>query len=259
MDSTKTVKEPSSSVLPAEALAKGGITPELQETINRFLPFLEEIRKKIMIVVGIFLVVALGAGFNYQYLIRLMLSGFNLEGINMVLTSPNQIINLGIQTGAFFGLIVSVPILIYFLLSFLKPALAPKEYKLIVSLIPASLFLFVFGFGFGVWVMRFVVGVFAQTALSLNMSNLWDISSFFSQIIFSGLCLGFLFQFPVVLTALMRLKIISRLVLAKQRIYIYVIILMIAAILPPTDIFSLLFLTIPLFLLFEITLLLNRQ
>lgn len=222
------------------------------------MPFLEEIRKKLMIVVTLFLVVGLIAGFNYQHLIRLGLSSFNLEGINMVLTSPSQMINLGIQTGAFCGLLVTFPLLIYFLLSFLKPALAPKEYKLIVSLLPASFFLFVFGFGFGVWVMNFVVSMFAQTAVSMNMSNLWDISSFFSQIVFSGLCLGILFQFPVVLTALMRLKVISRLVLAKQRMYVYIIILIIAAILPPTDIFSLLFLTIPLFLLFEITLLLNK-
>lgn len=235
------------------------ITPEIQAAIDRYLPYLEDIRKKILIIAGVFLGVALISGFNYQTLIKFALKGFNLEGINMVLTSPNQIIELGVTTGMFCGLIVTAPLVLYFLLNFLKPALSPREYRLIISLIPASFFLFVFGFGFGIWTMRFVVGLFAQTASGLNMSNLWDISLFFNQIVMSGLLLGFLFQFPVILTILLRLNIIKRRALAKQRAYVYSGILIIAAILPPTDIFSLLFLTIPLFLLFEITLLLNKS
>jgi sec-independent protein translocase protein TatC len=234
------------------------ITPEIQAAIDRYLPYLEDIRKKVLIVVGVFLTTTLITGFNYQTLIKFALKGFNLEGINMVLTSPNQIIELGVTTGMFCGLLVAAPLLVYFLLSFLKPALSPPEYKLIISLIPASFILFILGFGFGIWVMRFVVGLFAQTAIGLDMSNLWDISMFFNQILVSGLLLGFLFQFPIVLTILMRLKVIQRQMLVNQRVYVYAGILIIAAILPPTDIFSLLFLTIPLFLLFEITLLLNR-
>jgi sec-independent protein translocase protein TatC len=235
------------------------ITPEVQAAIDRYLPYLEDIRKKILIVVSVFLATTLIAGFNYQTLIKFALKGFNLEGINMVLTSPNQIIELGVTTGMFCGLLVAAPLLVYFLLSFLKPALSPAEYKLIISLIPASFFLFILGFGFGIWVMRFVVGLFAQTAVGLDMSNLWDIGMFFNQILVSGLLLGFLFQFPVILTILIRLHLLRRQVLVNQRVYVYAGILIIAAVLPPTDIFSLLFLTIPLFLLFEITLLLNSQ
>jgi len=253
---------PKTSKVPPEtsAAAKEGlITPEVQAAIDRYLPYLQDIRKKILIVLGIFFGVSIIAGFNYHALIKFALRGFDLEGINMVLTSPNQIIELGVTTGMFCGLIVSAPLLIFFLLKFLKPALLPKEYKLIISLLPASLILFVVGFAFGIWTMRFVVSLFAQTAVGLSMSNLWDISLFFNQIILSGLLLGFLFQFPVIITILIRLKVITRNALAKQRAYVYAGILVVAALLPPTDLFSLLFLTLPLFLLFEITLLLNRQ
>jgi sec-independent protein translocase protein TatC len=230
-----------------------------QAAIDRYLPYLLEIRKKALVILAAFLIVGILTGINYQTLIKLTLSGFNLSGINMVLTSPSQIIELGIVTGLFFGLITAAPIAVYYLLSFLKPALSPKEYKLVTSLLPISFLLFIVGFAFGIWVMKFVVGLFAETATALNMSNLWDISLFFKQIILSGLFLGFLFQFPVVITALIRLKIINHRTLASQRVYIYTGILLISAMLPPTDIFSLLLLTLPLFLLFEITLLLNRK
>lgn len=235
------------------------ITPEVQTAIDRYLPYLEDIRKKILIVLGVFIGTAAITGFNYQWLIKLGLRGFDLRGINMVLTSPNQILQLGVTTGMFCGLILTAPLVLYFLLNFLKPALSPKEYKLIISLLPASFFLFLFGFAFGIWTMRFIVSLFAQTAVGLDMSNLWDISQFFNQVVVSGLLLGFLFQFPVILTVLLRLHVLTRQQLAKQRAYVYTGILIVAAILPPTDIFSLLFLTIPLFLLFEITLLLNKK
>jgi sec-independent protein translocase protein TatC len=230
-----------------------------QAAIERYLPYLLEIRKKILVVLVVFLIVGILTGINYQVLIKIALSGFNLTGINMVLTSPSQIIELGIVTGLFFGLITAAPFAVYYLLSFLKPALSPKEYKLVTSLLPISFLLFLVGFSFGIWVMKFVVGLFAETAIALNMSNLWDISLFFKQIILSGLFLGFLFQFPVVITALIRLKIISHRTLANQRVYVYTGILIVSAMLPPTDIFSLLLLTLPLFLLFEITLLLNKK
>lgn len=239
--------------------SKSVITPEVQAAIDRYLPYLQDIRKKIIIVVGTFLGVAIIAGVNYQTLIKFALGGFDLKGINMVLTSPSQIIELGVTTGMFCGLVIATPLLIYFLLKFLRPALSPKEYKLIISLLPASFILFLLGFSFGIWTMRFVVGLFAQTAVGLNMSNLWDISLFFNQIVMSGLLLGILFQFPVILTVLIRLKVLKRQILVKQRAYVYAGILIVAAILPPTDIFSLLILTFPLFLLFEITLLLNKN
>jgi sec-independent protein translocase protein TatC len=234
------------------------ISPEVQESIKRYMPYLEELRKKFFIVVGVFLVSAISAGVFYQHVFRFLLSRFNLTGINMVLTNPNQIIELGIETGIFIGLIVTVPVLIYFLLGFLKPALSPKEFKLIISLLPGSFLLFIFGFGFGIWVMQFVVSMFANAASSMNTQNLWDVGTFFSQIIFSGAAMGFLFQFPIILTALLRLNVIKRKLLVKQRSLIYVIMIIIAAILPSTDIFSLILLTIPLLLLFEITLLLNK-
>ena len=236
----------------------GLLSPEVQESIKRYLPYLEELRKKFFIFIGVFLVTAVASGVFYQDIFRFLLSRFNLTGINMVMTNPNQIVELGIEMGIFVGLIISVPVLIYFLLGFLKPALSPTEFKLIISLLPGSFFLFLFGFGFGIWVMQFVVSMFASAAQSMNTQNLWDVGTFFNQIIFSGAAMGFLFQFPIILTALMRLHVISKKMLAKQRSYIYVIMLIIAALLPSTDIFSLILLTIPLLLLFEITLLLNK-
>ncbi|PIP52910.1 hypothetical protein COX08_03880 [Candidatus Beckwithbacteria bacterium CG23_combo_of_CG06-09_8_20_14_all_34_8] len=71
--------------------------------------------------------------------------------------------------------------------------------------------------------------------------------------------MGVAFQYPIVMTLLIRFKVIKHKTFEKQRPFAYVIALAFAAILPPTDLFSLILLTLPLVILFETTLILNRM
>jgi Sec-independent protein secretion pathway component TatC len=73
----------------------------------------------------------------------------SLSEVNVVFTSPFQFINLAISCNTASGIILSFPVVLYQIMSFLRPALRKKDYNLIVRLIPFSLFLFVFGFIFG--------------------------------------------------------------------------------------------------------------
>ena len=126
-------------------------------------------------------------------------------------------------------------------------------------MLPFSIILFIVGFGFGVWVLQYVVDLFSRTSSGLEIGNIWDLSSFFSQIIVMGLSLAFVFQMPIIITSLLRLKIVSYKAIKEKRRFIYAGLLIFAALLPPTDLITLSLLTlIPLFL-FEITLILNQR
>ncbi len=231
----------------------------IEELTKKYLPYLQEIQKKLFtLVITIFASGVIGFIY-YQKILGLILGLFNLKGISMVLTSPYQFFDLAVNTGLATGVVVAIPLLIYYILHFLKPALAPKEYKQILSMVPIALFLFVLGFGFGIYVMQFVISIFSQTAVSFNVGNIWDISHFFSQTIIMGVCLGIIFELPVIMTILIKLKIIKKQTIAKNRRYVYAALILVAAFLPPNDIISLTILTvIPLFL-FELALLLNQS
>ena len=75
----------------------------------------------------------------------------------------------------------------------------------------------------------------------------------------TGISLAIIFELPILLTALLKLKLIKLKMLQKSRRYIYAAILIFVAFLPPNDIISLALLSIPPLLLFELTLLLNRK
>lgn len=229
-----------------------------QATIVQFLPYLYELRKRLLFIVAVFLV-GCGIGFYYyQPLVMFVLHLYNLDGVNIAFTSPFQFVNLAINAGIIIGCITAFPLLMYQMLAFLKPALEPREYKLILRLLPLSIILFIAGFLFGTWIMKFIVIMFSQQTNTLNIQNLWDIERFLSQIFMTALLLGIIFQFPLILTILLRCGVLGHSSVAKQRIPIYIGLLVVIILLPPTDLLSAIFMFFPLAFIFEFTLLLNR-
>jgi sec-independent protein translocase protein TatC len=228
------------------------------EKFKDYVPYLDQLRKKIFWSIGIFVITGILGIFFSNNIMLFFLKLFNFSGVNVVATSPGQLINLSIYTGLIVGLMCLLPFLFYQLISFFRPAFTKKEYKLIKKILPISLGLFLLGAVFGAWITQFVITIYSNFSASFNISNIWDIQKFFSQVIVTALLTGIIFEVPLLLTILMRLGIMKRRFLVSKRKYVYAIIVIIAVLLPPTDILSLTLITIPLFFLFEITLLLNQ-
>lgn len=231
----------------------------LDPNIARYLPYLQEIQRKLYVLLAVIFASGVVGFIYYQRILAFVLQFFNLKGITIVLTNPYQFFDLAVNTGLATGVVTAFPLIIFYTLRFLRPALKPKEYRLIIRLIPISLILFVAGFIFGAWVMQFVINLYSKTAVDFNIGNIWDISHFFAQVIIVGLCLGLVFQLPVVMTLLLRLHIVKREAFTSKRRYAYAGILILAAILPPNDIISLSILTVVPLLLFELALLFNQS
>jgi len=234
------------------------INTDLQKIINKNLPFLYEIRKRIFFVFSLFFVSAIVGVICYEKLIRLVFIILKMPAVNIVFTSPFQYMELAINSGMTLGLIVCFPLIIWQLISFLKPALKPKEFRIIILLIPISLILFVGGFGVGIWMMSYVLSLSYQKSVELSIGTMLDITSLLSKIIVTSSLMGLAFQFPIVMTALIQVGIIKAKIMSKQRPLVYTAAIIFAALMPPTDILSLFLLTLPLVILFELTLLLNK-
>lgn len=230
----------------------------LQDTINKYYPYLLEIRKRLLFVAALFSIVTIVGFMNYERIIRWCLQFFDLQGVNVVFTSPFQYFTLAINSGIFAGLVVVFPLLLYQLLSFLRPALKPREFKIVAASLPISILLFMGGFAFGVTVMKYVVTIFYQKSVALQIGNILDIELLLSKIIMTGTLMGLAFQFPIVMSILIHFNVIKYKVVAAQRSIAYMIALIFVMFLPPTDLMSDVLLILPLIVLFELTLLLNR-
>lgn len=238
--------------------AKSFVSPELAAIIDKYSPFFREARKRLIFTLSVFAVATILGFVFYEQIIKFLVDALSLKGINIVFTSPFQFINLAISCGFVTGLVVVFPFFIAQVLYFLRPALRIKEFKMVVRFLPFSIFLFLIGFVFGALIMKWQIEIFLARSISLGIGNILDISSLLSTVFLTSALMGIGFQFPIVLLLLMRIGIIKHHQLSKSRRWVYLGSLIFAILLPPDSVLADILLTLPLIILFEFTLMLNR-
>ncbi len=231
---------------------------QLKEFFSKYSPFFVEVKKKFLFTLIIFIIATLAGFAFYDKIIKFLVVFLSLEGVNIVFTSPFQFINLAMSCGVATGLVVTFPLIVLQTLAFIKPALKENELKLIVRSLPFSLFLFLSGFIFGVMIMKWQIAIFLDKAVDLGIGNILDISKLISSVIMVAVLMGFAFQFPIIILIFLRLGILKRKTLSKLRIWVYIGSLIFAILLPPDSILADILLALPLIILFELTLIINK-
>ncbi len=234
------------------------VSSETTKKLTRYFPYIAEIRSRLMLSLVLFFSSSFIGFVFFEKIIGFILGLFNFKGINIVFTTPFQFFTLALNCGLIIGVVVIIPVLIYEILRFLKPALNRREYKLLSSILPLGIVLFVFGFIYGVAMMKYVVQIFYQSSVRLQIGNILDVESFLSNVLLTGLLMGIAFLFPIVMTILMQLKLIKHNLFVKQRPLAYLVGVIFVMLLPPPDLISDVILFSPLLILFELTLILNR-
>lgn len=216
-----------------------------------------KIRKEILKILVIFVVGFLAGAVFYQKILSIVFSFFNFRQTSLVLTSPGQAISLILSVGFFSGILISFPFFVFRSLKFFKPALTTKEYRLLISLLLPSLFLLFLGLIYGFWIMRVVILIYNNIPLGIKIQRFWNLEEFLSQAVFLSAAMGILFQLPVMLVAGFRLGFLKKSQLIFKRRLVYVVLFVLAILLPPTDPLSLAILVLPIIIMFEGSLLLS--
>lgn len=151
------------------------------------------------------------------------------------------------------GFVVAFPYIFWEFWRFVKPALSQKELRKTRGVIFWVSFLFFLGVGFGYFVLTpFMVNFYFTYKLSPLIEIKPTFSDYLENLVYTTVGIGVLFQMPLLIMVLARIGIVTGRFLRKYRRHAFVIILIAAAIITPsTDPFSLTIVTIPLYLLFE--------
>jgi sec-independent protein translocase protein TatC len=230
---------------------------EVKQKILEYGQYLDEIRKKTYVLaVALLLFFIIGFSLTGKIL-SFVISLLKIKDITIATTSPFQFINLAVNTGIFIAILFCLPLAIYYFYDFIKDALINKERKFFLTLIPVGCVLFLVGFTYGVATLYFALKIIAQINISLGIANLWDISKFLSEIVITSAFLGLIFEFPVVITFLIRADIINLSLLKSKRRHAYAFIFIFVSLLPPTDGLSLIIMSLPLLVIYEATILIN--
>ena len=135
-----------------------------------------------------------------------------------------------------------------------KTALTKKELSKTRGVIFWVSLLFFLGILFGYFVIApYTVNFFANFKLDENIENIWTITSYIDTLVPLILGTGLAFQLPLVMYFLAKVGLMSPGFLRRNRKYAIVIILILAGIITPPDVISQIICTIPLVILYEIS------
>ena len=158
------------------------------------------------------------------------------------------------------GLIIAFPYIAWELWRFIRPGLRPSERKNSSGVVGAISFLFLLGISFGYYVISpLMVYVMVNYKISDMILNQFDITSYVSTFVALVFGSGLLFQLPVVVYFLSKIGLVTPAFLRKYRKHAVIVILVVAAIITPPDPLSQTIISIPLYLLFEISILISSR
>jgi sec-independent protein translocase protein TatC len=172
--------------------------------------------------------------------------------------SPTEPFFTTVKLSMYGGILIALPFLLYQVYAFVLPAFSPTERRVVFPMLLAVPFLFIAGTVFAYFVvlppaLSFLLG-FNDAEFNIQIRA----SEYYGFFVVTLIGVGLLFQIPVGVLAVTRLGIVTPEQLAKNRRYAILIIAVVAMLLPGTDPVTMLICMLPLYLLFEGSLLLAR-
>lgn len=226
------------------------------ETAKPFLEHLEDLRWTV-----VKMAITLFAAMIVCFVFRSSLSAIMQRPLAQVDEDVRTLQSLGITDSftisfnlAFYaGIVLSFPILLYFLAEFVLPALTAVEKRLLFPAIAVSFGLFLIGvLACYYWLLPKAIAFFFKDAQNMGWVPAWTVREYYSFVTRFTIGFGLAFELPVVVLALVRFGLITFEFMQRTRPYAVVLIFLLAAFLTPTpDIMTLVAMGTPMYLLYE--------
>lgn len=235
-----------------------------------FWDHLEDLRKSIFRMIGAVAAVAAVLFFFKDFLFddiilapsgsdfilyRIVGTDFSLSLVNLEVAAQFMI---HMKVTFVSAIILTLPYIIYEVWRFIAPALYDNEKKAVRGAFTFASVLFYIGIAVGYFIIfPVMLNFFADYQVSASVPNTFSLSSYISLFMGIVLIFGLAFEFPTIIAAISRLGLISRDMMKRYRRHALCAVVVLAAVITPTgDPFSLLVVTLPLYGLYEFSILL---
>jgi sec-independent protein translocase protein TatC len=179
---------------------------------------------------------------------------FDIEPLQIInIRMPGQFL-VHLYVSIMVAVVVAFPYILWEIWSFVRPALMPKEKKYSRGMVFFSTVLFVIGMVFSYFlIVPLTINFFASYQVSESVNNTINLNSYISTVVSLTLATGLVFELPIVIFFLSKIGMITPTFMKKNRKYVLIILLVLSAVITPPDIFSQVLVTIPLMLLYELS------
>ena len=244
--------KPNQNVSPAKGAASD------DDTAKPLVEHLEDLRGMLIRVAA-----ALFVGFNVCLVFANRILAFLEAPLYRVVPNPENCLQslnvtdsfvLAVQLSFYGGLILTMPLVIYFIADFILPALKPRERTAIIPSFIVGALLFVGGAAACYYAMiPQTLKAFVKYSVWLGIKPQWTVSSYIGFVTQFMLAVGITFEVPLVILILVRLGVLRAATVARSRRIMMAAAVVLAAVLAPPDPLSMIIMAIPLVVMFEIT------
>ena len=185
---------------------------------------------------------------------------FNQFHINLIATELSSQFMTHVTTALYLGLLCASPYILVELFRFITPALYENEKKYSVRVAAIMYLLFIVGVLMSYFILFPISFRFLGTySVSEMVESNITLKSYISTFTTLTLVMGLVFQLPIIAFFLGKLEMISSRLLKHYRKYALLAIMVVAAIITPPDLMTLVLVTIPLYLLYEVSILVLKR
>ena len=225
--------------------------PQDMDLIGHF----EELRKRLIITIGTFLVLFIIAFIYVQDIYQWIVSDIEVQ---LAILGPSDILWVYLLLACVVAISGTIPMAAYQFWLFVRPALKEMERKVTLAYIPALFLLFIIGISFGYFVIFPIVYQFLLSLSEDMFMTFFTTEKYFRFLLHMTLPFGFLFELPVVIMFLTSLGVLNPYRLQKIRKYSYFVLIVTAVLITPPDLLSDILVIIPLIFLYECSVLLSK-
>ena len=180
------------------------------------------------------------------------------HGATMIATDVTGTFLVPLKVTLMAAFLIALPYVLWQAWAFVAPGLYQHEKRMVLPVLVSSFVFFFVGMAFAYFlVFPIAFGFFAGYAPA-GVQMMTDIDKYLSFVLTMFIAFGITFETPVVVIVLVRLRIVSLEKLRSVRPYVIVGAFIVGAVFTPPDVISQLLLAVPLWLLFELGLLLAR-
>ena len=229
------------------------------ESISSHLIELRSRLIRVIICLGILSIVGIPFASEIYSFVASPLLNILPEGSSMIATQVTSPFMAPIKLVLFVALLVTMPYLFYEVWMFMSPGLYKNEKTFIAPLMASTSILFAAGVAFAYFIVCPIIFKFFIASAPNSIQVMTDISQYLNFVIKLVFAFGIAFEIPIATFLLIKSGIMKKDALVNSRPYLVILFFVMGMLLTPPDIFSQLFLAIPMWMLFELGLLISRD
>jgi sec-independent protein translocase protein TatC len=230
----------------------------MQDTfISHLVELRDRLLRAILAVIVVFLCLFPWARELYALLAQPLIAALPVGG-QMIATDVVGVFLVPVKVAFLVAFVIALPYVLYQVWAFVAPGLYVHEKRLVLPLVVASSVLFIVGMSFAYFLVFPVVFRFMASIAPEGVAWMTDIDKYLSFALTTFMAFGVTFEVPVVVIVLVRVGVVSIDKLKEIRPYVIVGAFVVGAIFTPPDVISQVMLAVPLWLLYELGIVLAR-